>query len=249
MIIDLFIGNPASQWKGCFENSARFGVTVPSYVSIVRGDSERLDSANSLRYPQVFNPDPIEVKFSTQRIDNLNENPLQWPQISIYIHICTYIRAYYILMCIHIYLYNLYVYIYIPYVQCITYAYEVCIEATLLRYTEALKRNLSLSSYFDWSTWGAEGSFWCKSRWLGWCGVFLWGKDVRIFFSIANGGKDGIMNMFIMLWYIDMTIVADFYIWCSLVRWLSDGIQGTPRVLNIKGHTLSFWEITIPLAD
>ena len=76
MIIDLFIGNPASQWKGCFENSARFGVTVP-YVSTVRGDSERFDSANSLRYPQVFNPDPIEVQFSPQRIDNLNKNPLQ----------------------------------------------------------------------------------------------------------------------------------------------------------------------------
>lgn len=72
--------------------------------------------------PQVFNPDPIEVQFSTQRIDNLNKNPLQWP------HICTYIHAFYILMCIHIYLYNIYIYICTPYVQCITYAYEVCIS-------------------------------------------------------------------------------------------------------------------------
>lgn len=118
--------------------------------------------------PQVFNPDPIEVQFSTQRIDNLNKNPLQWP------HICTYIHAFYILMCIHIYLYNIYIYVHHMYnvlpmhMKCV---YPL-IEATPIRYTEAFKRNLSLSSWFEWSTWGAEGSFWCKSRWLGWCGVF-----------------------------------------------------------------------------
>ena len=52
-----------------------------------------------------------------------------------------------------------------------------------------------------------------------------------------------------MIYRYDYIVVAEIHIWFLLVRWLSDGSQGIARVLHIKGHTLSFWENTIPLAE